>query len=275
MTSIRSRGRCDQQLLDDPARGAQVGDRLEEWDAEHLQALSEGEPLGGEDILRRRRHRDDQTVERARPVPALDAGARAQRLEQALVRLPDRARVDAQVELRQVEAEQRDPRAEIREAAVRDARAARARAGSGRSGRARPAGRRSTRSRRRRAGPRASSARRRYGSSSFWPDGTPISFSSRARVVLDDRRGHPPAPRERPYLVPVEPRGQRPRLLERRLDRLRARVRVPVQVAADPGAEAERDRCVRQRAAGTPATRPARACQRLRSKNQSPCRISS
>jgi hypothetical protein len=54
-------------------------------------------------------------------VPALDAGACPQRLEQALVRIPDRAGVDTQVELGQVEAEQRDAGAEICETAVGDA----------------------------------------------------------------------------------------------------------------------------------------------------------
>ena len=72
------------------------------------------------------------------------------------------------------------------------------------------------------------------------------------RVVVDDRRGHPPAARERTHLVPVEPRGERACLLERSLDRLRPRVRIPVEVAADPGAEAERWRRVRQ----APAVRP-------------------
>ena len=154
-------------------------------------------------------------------MPALDAGARAQRLEQALVRLPDRARVDAQVELGQVEAEQRDAGAEIREAAVRDAGAAvlaqapvdQVELGQQVVGRrvvgvAQP-------------GPeRAQPAAIRLVVVLAGRDADQLLVER--RVVVDDRRGHPPAARERAHLVPVEPRGERPRLLERRLHRLPA-----------------------------------------------------
>ena len=72
-------------------------------------------------------------------------------------------------------------------------------------------------------------------------------------------RGDAELGRERPHLVAVAAEQQPPRALERLGDGLRPRVRVPVGVAADPGAEAER-----RRRAGQPRRGSRRAAPRRR-----------
>ena len=77
----------------------------------------------------------------------------------------------------------------------------------------------------------------------------PLVAGDRVQQLLVDRR----QPRrdaglrcEAPHVVAVAPEHEPPRALERLADRVGARVRVAVGIAADPGAEAERRRRARQ-----------------------------
>ena len=122
---LRGRVAATQQLVDDRrVRRREVVERLEE---RHDRERLVGQRAGGDHVCGARRAGDDQRVERLRPVlaPAGDRG-RDRFLGAGLAEV---ARVQPQVELRHVEAEDLDHALEAGDAAVRDAASAVRRAG--------------------------------------------------------------------------------------------------------------------------------------------------
>ena len=126
------RTRLVEQRLDDRGRRAQVGDRLEERHRRDARAGLVGESTTASTSAARRRAGDDHRVERALPEPALRIARRRRSVSRTRGSAGQLRRVEAHVELRDVEAEELDAAAQGGEPAVGDARAAVSRAGSGR-----------------------------------------------------------------------------------------------------------------------------------------------
>ncbi len=227
-----------EQLADERARPAEVVDRLEQRHDADLEPRLRREALGRLDVRDRVRHRDDQRVERLAAVERLHPRRRLESGAQPLVRLTHGPGVHAQLQRREVEAEDVEPAPQRRQASVGDARAAvRAEAPveelelGGELGRGSVV----------------------VGAEPLPDRGQPPPVGL-VGVLLEvepghvaDRRvgpghagGHPPRHGELAHLAPIERERERVGPLDRLLDRVGADRGVAVEVGADPGPETER-----------------------------------
>ncbi len=248
----RAEARLVEQLLDDRGRSTQIGDRLEErHDRERLVASVER----GQRVGRRRSPRHDHRVERPRPVPLANALDRLERAGDPLAAGVEVLRMQPHVELGDVEAEQLDPSPQRRQPAPCDPGAA-----------VRPQARIDERQVGRKLVRRQVAVRLQPPPDkrqlapvrlalvlSADHDGVvgelPLVVGERVHELrrhADERARHAQLTGQRAHLVAVARHRERARLVQRRLCGLRPGGRVAVLVAADPRAEAERQRRVRQ-----------------------------
>ena len=218
-----------EDLLDERAGGPQVADRLEQRHTLQHRARLRGQRLRVEDVVGRPGHGDDQPVDGVHAVPGLHPGARCERAAEPLVGRAHGRRVNAQVELGEVEPERPGPRAQVGEPAVGDPPA--------------PMG-----AEQGVEGIQVGEERRSVGVGVVAEPLEDLDERGAERLVVaaplgyvaDHGGRHPPRRSERGQLGAVQLTGEPARTLQRILDRLRPDVRIAVEVAADPAAEPER-----------------------------------
>ncbi len=249
-----------EQLLHDLRRRAQRLDRLEERDERELEALRLRQVERAEDVVGRRRARHDQRVDGLRTMGRLGTCNGGDRLPHAFRRRTEILGVKTNVELRQVEAEELDAPPQRGEPSVGDALCT-----AGTKAPVEDVEIERERRRRRVALPVAGErvAQAPPGEAELASVGlVEIAILELERIlgklllVTCDRgeelgRGRGELGRdpddlgELAHLRRVRREGERPGLAERLGDRLRAGRRIAVEVAPDPGAEAERCRRIR------------------------------
>ena len=225
-----------EQLLDERGRPPQVVDRLEKRHDLDVEADLGGERLGGEDVVRAPRHRDDQGVDAAAPSAPLERSGLGEQRLRVLALLGERARVEPQVEGGTVQAEDVEPPAKVGEPTVGDPLAAVA-----------------AEARLDELELRTELVRVRVGvRSETLPDRSQPPAVRLGRVCLlrevdvghrrirtDQRARHAPRRCERPDVALEELAHERRATLDGLAHGGRSDVRVPVPVASDPGAEPE------------------------------------
>ncbi len=218
-----------EKLLDERPGATQVCDRLEQGNALERRPRLSCEALGGKDVVRGARHRDDQAIDRLGAMPRLCGCGRGQRATQPLVRFPDGRGMHPDVELRKMEPERAGTRAKVGQAAIRDpCSAMRAEKGVELV---------EVREQRSAVGVRIGAQR--------LPD---RDERGAKRLVglgelghrTDHGRRHPPRRTQVRQLLAVELPGQSSCPLECVEDRVGADVRIAVEIAADPAAESKR-----------------------------------
>ena len=238
--------RIGEQLADDVRRTAEVRDRLEQG--------NDGEPLvaeieDSEDVGGGRRAGDDHRVERFRPVSPPDVGGGSQRVVRPRARLAQLARMQPQVELGKMEAEDLDSPPQRCEPAGRDAR----------SPVRRQAAREHVEIREQLGGtvvPAVSESppdERKLAPIGLElapsPDRAGVlgqfALVARDRLVqlgrnLHERPMHRERDRKLAHVAAIAPERKLARAVERLANRFCARCWIAVHVAADPGSERER-----------------------------------
>ena len=240
-----------EERLDDRRRLAEVADRLEEGNRRHSRACISGQIDRRQDVRGRLRAGDDHRVDGALTQTTLRLGDRAEGLRDPRRPLRELRRMEADVELRDVEPEQLDAAAQVGEAAVGDAPAfvrAQAPVDDVQVGLellcppvaviAEPPPD---------EGELAAVRLVAVLLADLLRVGRELALVARDRLEelvgdRDERRRQPERGGQLADLRAIARERQRPAAGERLAHGLRARVRVPVHVAADPGAEGERER---------------------------------